>query len=390
MKKIVFLFVFLNLNICVQSNKEIFCYFNAKIPSSTIDLSRCTSIVFRPCNIMPAKHTVRCISVIENEIRNVAQVTEKRNLDLKLLILVKSDAKTYSAMARSESQRRIFIQSAVGYIQTFKLNGLVIDWANPSYQDHDNDRDNMVILLDQLRNKLTELGNQRNASYQLSISVSPHVQHDNGYNFESIEEIVDYILVPAFHFSGLNSNPKQVAYHAPLKQVPDAPSAKQNQSVDFLINSYLIETVNLKPEKLILGIRTYATTYELEKATNHEPFSAFVAEGKYQTDGLPKGVIGYESICRKLNQYESHGPTIYRDCKYWMAPYLLIQNGKTSTWVSYEDERSVAIKAEYVKANNLSGVFMDSIDFDDTAGACLGDKFPLLNSVYKRFHIESD
>ena len=51
-------------------------------------------------------------------------------------------------------------------------------------------------------------------------------------------------------------------------------------------------------------------------------------------------------------------------------------------WVGYENERSIQLKAEYVKENEFGGISVWTIVYDDFDSTC-GADFPLLNAVSK-------
>lgn len=51
---------------------------------------------------------------------------------------------------------------------------------------------------------------------------------------------------------------------------------------------------------------------------------------------------------------------------------------KGNKWVSYDNIKSVEIKADYIIKNGLGGANFYSLDYDDHIGSCYGQKFPLL------------
>ncbi len=62
-----------------------------------------------------------------------------------------------------------------------------------------------------------------------------------------------------------------------------------------------------------------------------------------------------------------------------LVPYLIYDE---KYWVSYDDTHSIAEKMLFIKANNLSGAFLWSIDLDDFQGEyCNQGKFPLLKAI---------
>merc|ERR1719180_130836 len=76
----------------------------------------------------------------------------------------------------------------------------------------------------------------------------------------------------------------------------------------------------------------------------------------------------FEGIC---NGHEEHA-----------APYMY----RGDSWMSYDNERSVALKAEFAYDAELAGVMTWSIDTDDFEGICNGPKFPLLRTLNHALH----
>jgi GH18 family chitinase len=63
-----------------------------------------------------------------------------------------------------------------------------------------------------------------------------------------------------------------------------------------------------------------------------------------------------------------------------MNPYIVYDDGKH--WASYEDIYSINQKMIFIKANQLAGAFLWSIDLDDFTGKyCNQGIFPLLNAI---------
>ena len=52
-----------------------------------------------------------------------------------------------------------------------------------------------------------------------------------------------------------------------------------------------------------------------------------------------------------------------------------------NSWLSYDNERSIALKSQFAYDHSLAGVMTWSIDTDDFLGMCNGPKFPLLRTI---------
>ena len=61
-------------------------------------------------------------------------------------------------------------------------------------------------------------------------------------------------------------------------------------------------------------------------------------------------------------------------------PYLYSRN--EDEFICYDDVESIIFKTNYANANNLGGISLFSLDFDDFTGKfCMSGKFPLLQAA---------
>ncbi|GFG35342.1 hypothetical protein Cfor_10329 [Coptotermes formosanus] len=124
-------------------------------------------------------------------------------------------------------------------------------------------------------------------------------------------------------------------------------------------------------EKIIVGLPTYGHSFTLTNSANHgvsAPASGFGSLGD-------KGFVSYPQACQFV---EAEAATVFdRDSR---VPYAF----KNSEWVSYDDERSLAYKAEYVASGGYGGAMIWSLNLDDFKGECSNtgqNWFPLITKV---------
>lgn len=55
--------------------------------------------------------------------------------------------------------------------------------------------------------------------------------------------------------------------------------------------------------------------------------------------------------------------------------------GVNGEWISFEDPPTAAIKAAYVKSNELGGIGIFYLDLDDAHGTCQDEKYPIFNAA---------
>ena len=92
------------------------------------------------------------------------------------------------------------------------------------------------------------------------------------------------------------------------------------------------------------------------------------------------GFLGYNEVCLEA-QAKDEPWTLEWDDDY-DVPFM----HKGKKWVSYDNEESVHIKAQFAHDENLAGVMVWSVETDDFRGKCGGGKFPLIRSINKALH----
>jgi len=119
----------------------------------------------------------------------------------------------------------------------------------------------------------------------------------------------------------------------------------------------------------MLGIPTYARTYNLAVPINQGLDSPVTGPG------MGNGKLNYTAVCHFLSiagvarTFDNHSyvPFAYKDFD----------------WISYENELSVGIKAQWVVSANLGGIMTFALNYDDIKGDCRkdGKKFSLQKTI---------
>jgi chitinase len=129
-------------------------------------------------------------------------------------------------------------------------------------------------------------------------------------------------------------------------------------------------------DKLVVGIPTYGRAFKLVDADQSELGSP--AEGPAEAGKATReqGYLAYYEICEKIAKDDW---TVDRPDPDAVGPYAW--SSSTREWVGYDDEDTVARKANFVNDNQLGGIMFWSIDNDDFRGTCTGRKYPLIEAA---------
>ena len=245
----------------------------------------------------------------------------------------------FSQAAWDESTRNTFVESVIQVVQQYDLDGVDIDWEFPcndvgGIAAHPNDRENYTLLLAALR---TALGEKR----LLSVAVSAEAWFITNTEMEKVAQIVDYVQIMTYDMRpGQMTTGHHTALYAPAESMED-------NSVAQAVARYL--EAGVPRHKIVIGAAFYGRHW--------------------------KGGAAEEGIHLKTDTYAEYGPAYHDIIKLaeqegyqlcWddaaCAPYLL----GPELFISYDDPRSVALKCEYIQAQNLLGIMYWVHGFDDT------------------------
>jgi hypothetical protein len=153
------------------------------------------------------------------------------------------------------------------------------------------------------------------------------------------------------------------AHHTNLLSSPeDTTDEGAKHSFDNSVKYYM-DSLGVSAQKIIPGAAFYGKCWN-----NVQPVNG----GLYQPGTFPVngGFGNYSHLCKLENEgYKYYWDTVA------MAPYLYSPDKKTF-W-TFDDPKSIALKARYVDAYNLGGLMFWETSGDDSA--CT-----LINTIYKR------
>ncbi|XP_055907585.1 probable chitinase 2 [Eupeodes corollae] len=276
----------------------------------------------------------------------------------------------YSLMAESASSREKFADSVLRWLIFYGFDGIDIDWEYPTQRGGLTiDRENFTELLKVLKKKLSP----RNRT--LSAAVSGSLETTKlAYETNLICKELDFLSIMGYdlHDSNVTSN------HSPLEAEGEATTSRStiSSTIDFYRRS------GCPGEKILLGVPAYGRSYVLKDARITALGAPITGKGKEGTFTREKGFLGYNELCEMFKkhkgfkrEYSAKNSSVYAF------------NGKL--WVSYDDERTIRQKAEYVLREKLGGMMLWSIDTDDFRGKCSNQMYPLLRAMNEGLKWES-
>lgn len=263
-------------------------------------------------------------------------------------------------MVATQETRKIFIESAISFIQKYEFDGLSLDWEYPANRGSPSgDREKYTLLLEELRESFTA----NNLSITLTASVAagrPVIE--TAYEIEKLATYLDWVNLMSYdlHGSWENVTGHSTAMTGPIPTVPDSLKAWLDGG--------------MPPNKITLGLASYGRTFSLAH-TNETGIGAPVygagLAGKYTR---AQGFLSYYEVCD--SQWTSETSWVASVAG---APYA----SKNNQWVGYETPSSIKHKVTtLVNGHDLHGFALWALDLDDFSGSfCKLGKYPLLKSA---------
>ncbi len=246
------------------------------------------------------------------------------------------------------------------------FDGFDIDWEYPlkggaeGIHNNVNDSKNLTALFALFRKKIDEI----NPKFLLTTAVSARESDFYKYQMKIDQEYVDWYNIMTYDYHG--SWESRTNHHTNLLTSPNDPSpANEKGSFDATIR-YLLDTLGISSDKIVPGAAFYGKGWEEVDSTNFGLYQP----GKPGTDGTYPHFLNYMDFSNVEREgFQPHWDSLA------MAGWLY--NPKKKVFWTYDDIRSIALKARYVDAFNLRGLMFWEITGDDTMGS-------LVSTIYRR------
>lgn len=303
-------------------------YINWSRPNQTvvdIDVTKMTHLNFANARIDESSGTAYLESEIQIALNKVLELRSQKNPDLKILLTVAGPG--FSKACATQQGRETFAASLVRLVEDNRLDGVDIDWEYPTLAWQDTasspaDCQNFTSLVQTLRDKL-------GADRLITVAGGAGTWYPPCIEFDKLNPLVDYwnVMAYAFHqgrYLDANLYPSKLGDPSGL--------CGASAVAMFLKNG-------IPAEKLLLGIPYYALSnsgdYPADRwAYQYGEVQEMIASGEY------------------VRMWDEEG----------QVPYLT-KNGRFE--ITYDDEQSVRIKAEYVKNNRLAGAVVYETYYDN-------------------------
>ena len=295
--------------------------------------------------------------VVEGGIKDnidLSKIRELKRVNPKLKILISIGGWTWSGnfsdVAMTAGGRKLFASSAIDYMIRHQLDGIDIDWEYPGLPGAGNihraaDKEHFTALLREVRTQLDSVEKLQDRKYILTIATAASQAYLDHTEMEKVSQIVDFINIMTYDFHGGWEG--ITGHHANLRR---SLSDKDTATVSAAIAVSQHQTAGVPHDKLVLGVPFYGRYWQGVTPANH---------GLYQSANGVGGSVNYTAIRDSLlaSGFEYHWDSTA------VAPYLW--HPGDSTFVTYENPKSLKAKIQFVKENHLKGIMFWQFNGDD-------------------------
>ena len=165
--------------------------------------------------------------------------------------------------------------------------------------------------------------------------------------WDKVTPLVDKINLMTYDL--VNGNSTVTGHHTPLYSTPE-----QIESTDNAV--HYLDSIGVPKNKLVIGAAFYARVFDVDKDANN---------GLYQAGKFNHG-IDYKDF--NIDSLQKLGFVYYWD-DVAKAPYMYAASKKQV--ISFDNERSLALKTKYAVEQGLNGIMFWELGNDKTSNGLL-------------------
>jgi chitinase len=251
----------------------------------------------------------------------------------------------FPAIAASAPARANFAHDCATMVALYGMDGVDVDWEYPS---GNTEKQNFTVLLRQVRDSLNALETRLSRKLMLTIAVGAAPARMLDVDWSQVTGLVDMVNLMSYDFYG--SWDKFNSHNAPL--YPAKVGAQAGFSCSEAVNNILAKGV--PANKLTMGVAFYGRSQT--SAAKPALYQASTGNADLVTFAADEGTPMYYNVLKAMSGFDYFWDTAAA------VPYLI--GKQATTFVSFDDEKSMEQKAMFVNSKNLRGVIVWEISGD--------------------------
>ncbi|XP_066995036.2 chitinase-3-like protein 2 [Anabrus simplex] len=344
------------------------CYYSFPgaddLTPEAIDPNLCTHIIIASMSVV--NKSLSLLHPAKSKVVKQVVALKAYNSALKVMICVGgySGPGGFNDMVATHETRKQFIKEILSLAKEYSLDGIDLDWEFPAWQGAAMERVHFSLLLKEIREEL----NKKKLQLLLSVAVAaPRPVIDVAYDVPELAQYLDFINLMAYDYHFYVPYLPTTGANAPLYSRPDEKGYFRTLNTNW--SAFYWMEKGMPKNKIVVGVPTYGHSFRLMNPANHGWSAPAIGFGSLGSGGF----VSYRQVCAFLAQ----PGTNYQFDKRSKVPYAF--NGRE--WVSYDDNRSVSYKAEYIVNNDYAGAMVFSLNQDDYEGICTSKTFRLTRQL---------
>ena len=293
----------------------------------------------------------------------LTDLAHRRNVKVLLSLGGWEESDNFPSVAADPKLRDIFVRGCMDAVRRYDFDGIDIDWEYPGYAEHKGtpaDKENFTILLQLLKDSLQSYGKTTDRTYLLTGAFPASAQQAAYIDFAKVGSILDQFNIMTYDFYGAWDALSN--HNSPLYPSAGSDSSKCMDAAFRLYN----QTFGIPASKINLGLAFYGRTYT--QCTSLNSSHAGPDTTHFPVTGAP-----YATIVARMADFTRKWDDRAK------VPYLV--NTDWKVLVSYDDEESIRLKAQYMLDKNVHGCIIWEITQDYLPDG----KSPLLDAVADTF-----
>ncbi|MBO9631620.1 MAG: glycoside hydrolase family 18 protein [Chitinophagaceae bacterium] len=315
-------------------------------------VEKLTHIIFSFCYLKDNK-LVTGNKEADARIRKLVSL-KKKYPGLKILLSLGGwgGCKDCSPVFSSVEGREIFASSVKEMLDSFKADGIDLDWEYPAIEGYPGhpykpeDRSNFTALIKALRDKL---GKKKEISFAAG-GFTKFLQES--IEWDKVMPMLDRVNLMTYDL--INGYSPVTGHHTALYS-----TGKQIESTDHAVR--YLDSMGVPLNKMVIGTAFYARVFEGADSV----WSGVNRPAKF------KSFVPYKHLEKEYSA--AHGFITHWD-EQAQAPYRY--NPEKKLFATYDDLRSIRLKTEYAIGKGLNGIMFWELTLDRPSGG-------LLDEIYK-------
>ncbi len=288
---------------------------------------------------------------------NIVELAHKQGVKVMLSLGGWSLSHNFSEVAANPTTRKKMAEECVRLLERYQFDGIDVDWEYPTSDrigGGPEDTQNFTLMLQEIRTAIDEYGKKVKQEMLLTAAMGADPKHFKAIEWQPVSETLDYINLMTYSTNGVWS--EKTGHNSPLYLKKDSTGGCTHNSVTVLTEQY-----NVPIQKINIGLSFCGLAMIC-----HEGNAGLGVDHIHKTDStkyfkITKGHPSYYDILAKKEHFTEHWDEETK------SAYLLDKD--KNVFVTYENERSLKERCEYVNKMNAAGVIIWEVsnDYVETA-----------------------